>query len=72
MQRKMRDLPDFEREYKRMRNEMEEHMTEIHGDAMIMATVAMQYAITSLRINNYSPRQIEDLARILMKQPRLN
>lgn len=72
MQRKMRDLPDFEREYKRMRNEMEEHMTEIDGDAMIMATVAMQYAITSLRINNYSPRQIEDLVRILMKQPRLN
>ena len=72
MQRKMRDLPDFEREYKRMRNEMEEHMTEIEGDAMIMATVAMQYAITSLRINNYSPRQIEDLVRILMKQPRLN
>ena len=72
MQRKMRDLPDFEREYKRMRNEMEEHMTEIDGDAMIMATVAMQYAITSLSINNYSPRQIEDLVRILMKQPRLN
>ena len=72
MQRKMRDLPDVEREYKRMRNEMEEHMTEIDGDAMIMATVAMQYAITSLRINNYSPRQIEDLVRILMKQPRLN
>ena len=72
MQRKMRDLPDFEREYKRMRNEMEEHMTEIDGDAMIMATAAMQYAITSLRINNYSPRQIEDLVRILMKQPRLN
>ena len=72
MQRKMRDLPDFEREYKRMRNEMEEHMTEIDGDAMIMATVAMQYAITSLRISNYSPRQIEDLVRILMKQPRLN
>ena len=72
MQRKMRDLPDFEREYKRMRNEMEEHMTEIDGDAMIMATVAMQYAITSLRINNYSPRQIEDLVRILMKQPQLN
>jgi phage host-nuclease inhibitor protein Gam len=72
MQRKMRDLPDFEREYRRMRNEMEEHMTEIDGDAMIMATVAMQYAITSLRINNYSPRQIEDLVRILMKQPRLN
>lgn len=72
MQRKMRDLPDFEREYRRMRHEMEEHMTEIDGDAMIMATVAMQYAITSLRINNYSPRQIEDLVRILMKQPRLN
>lgn len=72
MQRKMRDLPDFEREYRRMRNEMEEHMTEIDGDAMIMATVAMQYAITSLRLNNYSPRQIEDLVRILMKQPRLN
>tara|TARA_R100001591_G_C4237145_1_gene153510 strand:- start:269 stop:487 length:219 start_codon:yes stop_codon:yes gene_type:complete len=72
MQRKMRDLPDFEREYRRMRNEMEQHMTEIDGDAMIMATVAMQYAITSLRINNYSPRQIEDLVRVLMKQPRLN
>tara|TARA_R100000664_G_C2702400_1_gene102252 strand:+ start:582 stop:788 length:207 start_codon:yes stop_codon:yes gene_type:complete len=68
----MRDLPDFEREYRRMRNEMEQHMTEIDGDAMIMATVAMQYAITSLRINNYSPRQIEDLVRVLMKQPRLN
>ena len=72
MTRKMRDLPDFEREFRRVRLEMEQQMTKIEGDAMMMATVAMQYAIASLRINNYSPRQIEDLVRVLMKQPRLN
>ena len=72
MTRKIRDLPDFERELRRVRLEMEQQMTKIEGDAMMMATVAMQYAIASLRINNYSPRQIEDLVRVLMKQPRLN
>jgi hypothetical protein len=51
---------------------MEQHMMEIEGDAMVMATVALQYAIVSLRMNNYSTGQIEDLVRVLMKQPRLN
>ncbi len=72
MTRKMRDLPDFEKEYRRVRLEMEQHMMEIEGDAMVMATVALQYAIVSLRMNNYSTGQIEDLVRVLMKQPRLN
>lgn len=74
MHRKMRDLPDFEREYRRIRQEMQEHMLEIEGDAFIMATIAMQYAIRSLQMQNYAPQQIEDLVRMFIKQngPRLN
>jgi len=49
-------------------------MLEIEGDAFIMATIAMQYAIRSLQMQNYAPQQIEDLVRMFIKQngPRLN
>ena len=70
--RDSRDHEQFHDEFRRMTREMQEHMTEIEGDAVIMAMVAMAYSLRSLHMQGYSPQQIDDLVRVLMKRPRVN
>jgi len=69
------NLEQFETEWLRCRTEMEQAISQVEGNAFIVASLAMQYAIRSLQLQNYSPTQIEELVNSLTRnkpQSRLN
>ena len=71
----VKNLEQFETEWLRIRTEMEQQISTIEGNAFIIASLAMQYAIRSLQLQNYSPTQIEELVNSLTRnkpQSRLN
>ena len=71
----VKNLEQFETEWLRIRTEMEQQISTIEGNAFIIASLAMQYAIRSLQLQNYSAKQIEDLVNSLTRntpQSKLN
>lgn len=71
----VKNLEQFETEWLRIRTEMEQAISQVEGNAFIIASLAMQYAIRSLQLQNYSSQQIEELMNSLTRnkpQSKLN
>jgi len=74
MTRDKKKLDEFAREYQRIRREMQEQISGVQGDAFLIATLAMQYAVVSLEMQGYTRPQVLELIENLPQgnQPRLN
>ena len=55
----------FAREYTTTREQMEHQMAKVEGNQFVKATLALQYAIVSLRSQNMTPSAIRDLVETL-------
>jgi ABC-type Zn uptake system ZnuABC Zn-binding protein ZnuA len=62
----VKNLKQFEEEWRRCRIEMEQAISQVEGNAFIVANLAMQYAVRSLQLQQYSSQQIEDLMNTLL------
>jgi len=58
---KSKQLGEFTQEYRRIRREMQEQISQVHGDAFLVATLAMQYAVVSLEMQGYTRPQVLEL-----------
>lgn len=57
----------FAQEYTNTREQMEHHMAKVEGNPFVKATLALQYAIVSLRSQNMAPAEIRDLVETLTR-----
>lgn len=64
---KPKNLHEFEAEWLRIRTEMETAIAGVEGHAFIVASLALQYAIRSLQLQQYHTDQIEQLVRDLTR-----
>lgn len=55
-------LGEFTQEYRRIRREMQQQISKVHGDSFLVATLALQYAVVSLQMQGYTRAQVMDLA----------
>lgn len=58
-------LGEFTQEYRRIRREMQQQISKVHGDSFLVATLALQYAVVSLQMQGYTRAQVMDLADYL-------
>ena len=58
-------LGEFTQEYRRIRREMQQQISKVHGDSFLVATLALQYAVVSLQMQGYTRAQVMDLAENL-------
>ena len=54
-------LGEFTQEYRRIRREMQQQISKVHGDSFLVATLALQYAVVSLKMQGYTRAQVMDL-----------
>lgn len=54
-------LGEFTQEYRRIRREMQQQISKVHGDSFLVATLALQYAVVSLQMQGYTRAQVMDL-----------
>tara|TARA_E500000318_G_C3395580_1_gene147713 strand:+ start:129 stop:443 length:315 start_codon:yes stop_codon:yes gene_type:complete len=58
-------LGEFTQEYRRIRTEMQQQIGQVRGDAFLVATLALQYAVVSLQMQGYTRAQVIELAENL-------
>ena len=54
---------EFTAEYQRIRREMQQQISQVTGDAFLVALMALQYAVVSLRLQHWTQEQIQQLVR---------